>query len=96
MEASTDATVFRGYQITTLPPQIARMSPKSVAVSPHSMTIEFHGGFDHFGFKVWDQDRFWEMGWYTEQGQHSLLNIGKKEGDGEPGGAANRSLPVVH
>jgi hypothetical protein len=31
---------------------------------------------------------------FSEQGQHSLLRIAKKEGGGEPSGPANRSQPV--
>jgi hypothetical protein len=60
------------------------------------MTIEFHGGFDHFGFDIREREDNWEMARYTEQERKLVLTVKKDVLAGEPGGAANRSLPVVH
>ena len=87
MRGTTNQTLLIGNGLTNLPPEIAGMKPRYVSVSPERMTIEFHGGFDHFGFRIEDRDEFWEMYWYTEKGRHPLLSIGK----GEPDGAASGS-----
>lgn len=90
MRGTTNQTLLMGYVLTNLPPEIAGMNPKYVSISPEHMTMEFHGGFDHFGFKIQDRDKSWEMSWYTEKGRHPLLSIGK----GEPNGTANGSQPI--
>ena len=91
IRAATNRTIFMADRLTNLPSLIASMKPKYVAVSPDRMTIEFHGGFDHFGFEIQDRDGLSEMTWYTEEGHHPLLTVGKHEGEGEPDGAANGS-----
>jgi hypothetical protein len=55
------------------------MNPRYVSVSPDGMTIEFHGGFDHFGFAVRRLDNNWKLTWYTEDGHQSLATIEKDE-----------------
>lgn len=87
---------FLHDRVTSLAPAIAVLRPNYVVVYPDAVTIEFAGGFDHFGFKVEDKHDIWEMSWYTEKGHHPLLTLAKQEGGGEPGGPANGNLPVVH
>ena len=89
IRGTTNQTLLMGDLLTNLPPEIEGMKPRYVSVSPENMTMEFHGGFDHFGFKIEDRDESWNMSWYTEKGQHPLLSIGK----GEPSSPANRSQP---
>ena len=90
IEATTNQTLFMNDRLTNLPPLIAGMKPRYVSVSPDQMTIEFHGGFDHFGFRIDDRVTSWEMYWYTEDGRHPLLTVGK----GEQNGPANGSQSV--
>ena len=82
---------FLHDRVTSLAPAIAVLRPNYVVVYPDAVTIEFAGGFDHFGFKVEDKHDIWEMSWYTEKGHHPLLTLAKQEGGGEHLG---RSAPV--
>jgi hypothetical protein len=84
---------FLHHEVTNLAPAIASLRPSYVVIYPDAVTIEFAGGFDHFGFKVEDEQDGWAMSWYTEKGQHPLLTLAKGAGNGEPSGAANRSQP---
>lgn len=61
--------------LTNLPAIIRDMKPNWVSVEPGHMTIEFHGGFDHFGFNIDKSDYEWEMSWYSEgdKGDHRIL-----------------------
>lgn len=80
MRGAADKDFLTGGQdIASLPPVIAGMKPKYVSFSSNYLTIEFHGGFDHFGFKVADRGKSWEMSWYTEEERHTLLSIAKGE-----------------
>ena len=83
IRAATNDTILRGARLTNLPPLITRMKPEYVTVSPQRMTIEFHGGFDHFGFEIRDVEDAWEMTQYTEQGRRSILKIGKVDETGQ-------------
>jgi len=85
---------FAGDGIKNLAPAIAKLRPSYVEVLPKSVTIEFAGGFDHFGFKIEDERDTWEMSWYTEDEEHSLLTLAKKGSNGEPDGPANRRQPI--
>jgi hypothetical protein len=68
-------TTYYALKLSNLPPAIAQMEPTYVSVLPDRLQIEFHGGFDHYGFTVWKRDQEWEMTWYTEGGQHRILGI---------------------
>ena len=81
-------------RVTNLAPAIASLRPNYVVVYPDAVTVEFAGGFDHFGFKVEDEHDAWEMSWYTEEGKHPLLTLARQEGSGEPDAAANGSQPI--
>jgi hypothetical protein len=72
MGSTTNDTLVTGAHLTNLPPSIAVMNPQWVGISSDQVTIEFHGGFDHFGFRVRDEGDSWAMTWYTEQGHHVL------------------------
>ena len=51
------------------------MNPNYVDVGPDGMHMEFHGGFDHFGFDVRRTEDEWVLSWYTEHGDHRLLGL---------------------
>ena len=58
--------------ITNLPAIMHDMEPNYISVCPEGLIMEFHGGFDHYGFEILKQDQ-WELSWYTEQGHHPIL-----------------------
>ncbi len=74
--ATNDVTFHRSYDhypsITNLPPIIYQMKPNYVGVDPERLRMEFHGGFDHYGFEIRRRDQ-WELSWYTEHGHHPIL-----------------------
>ncbi len=77
IEAATNHTTFsQSYDhypsITNLPSIIQKMKPNYVAVDPQRLRMEFHGGFDHYGFEIRKRNE-WELTWYTEHGHHPLL-----------------------
>ena len=72
---------FLHDRVTSLAPAIAVLRPNYVVVYPDAVTIEFAGGFDHFGFKVEDKHDIWEMSWYTEKGHHPLPHSLSKRGE---------------
>ena len=77
IEATTNQVTFHGScdhypSISNLPPIIHQMKPYYVAVDPERLRMEFHGGFDHYGFEIRKRDQ-WELSWYTEHGHHPLL-----------------------
>jgi hypothetical protein len=92
IRGATNQTLLTGNLLANLPPEITRMKPRYVSVSPEHMTIEFHGGFDHFGFKIEDRDQTWDMSWYTEKGRHPLLSIGKGERSVRPSQGMTREI----
>jgi hypothetical protein len=73
---TNDVTFHRSYDrypsITNLPAIIHEMNPNYVGVDPERLRMEFHGGFDHYGFEVMKRDE-WELSWYTEHGHHPIL-----------------------
>jgi hypothetical protein len=94
-KSGTNTMLYRGSSLTNLPTIISGLKPSKVWVRPDSMTIEFHGGFDHFGFDIREREDNWEMARYTEQERKLVLTVKKDVLAGEPGGAANRSQPIL-
>jgi len=77
IQGATNHVTFHRSQdrhpcITNLPLVIHRMEPNYVGVDPERLRMEFHGGFDHYGFEIHKRDE-WELSWYTEHGHHSIL-----------------------
>ena len=61
-----------------MPPLLRSLSPKYINASSNRVTIEFHGGFDHYGYRVRQSDTnpaLWTFSWYTEQGERLLTTI---------------------
>ena len=65
-----------------IPGVIKRMKCRNVAVFPERILIEMHGGFDHFGIRL-GQDQVdtnvWEVLRYWEGGDKLLMTITKNE-----------------
>ncbi|MCI5193679.1 MAG: hypothetical protein D3915_11235 [Candidatus Electrothrix sp. AU1_5] len=88
MRTTTDEMMFIGDSLAELPSLIAEMEPKYVFVSPDYMVMEFHGGFNHFGFRIDNQKTQWKISWYTEGSHHFLLSVGKDEQVASPNAVA--------
>ncbi len=65
----------RTFKVTSLPQAISDMRPSYVYVEPTGMSIEFCGGFDHFGFNIRKDEDEWELSWYTEHKKQRLLGL---------------------
>ena len=55
-----------------LPPFFANMNARWMSVESNYLRIEFHGGFDHYGFHVREMDGEWILWWYTEGGREIM------------------------
>jgi len=61
-----------------VPAALRALSPRYISAYTNSITLEFHGGFDHYGFRVEQADtdpKLWTISYYTEQGQRLLTTI---------------------
>ena len=61
-----------------VPPLLRSLSPRYMSVSSNSVTMEFHDGADHYGYRVRKSDRNakeWTISWYTERGERLLSTI---------------------
>lgn len=61
-----------------VPPLLRSLTPRYISASSNLVNMEFHGGFDHYGYRVRQSDtnaREWTISWYTEGGQWSLITI---------------------
>lgn len=63
-------------------PRIARLKPSWVSISALepgrlSAQMELHGGFDHYGYEVTNDEgrRVWVLEWYTEGFHQELVTI---------------------
>jgi hypothetical protein len=83
IQATTNEIIYSKFlsdypSITNLPPTISTMDPNSVIINPEGMTIEFHGGFKHYGFGIRNSNSAWLMSWYTGSAHHDILQITNK------------------
>ena len=61
-----------------VPTLLRSPSPRHISASSNRVTMEFHGGFDHYGYRVRQSDtnaKLWTISWYTEQGERLLSTI---------------------
>jgi hypothetical protein len=61
-----------------VPPLVRSLSPRYVTAYSNLVTMEFHGGFDHYGYRVRQSDTnstLWTISWYTEKGERLLTTI---------------------
>jgi hypothetical protein len=76
--AVTNDSPFIKPTDSIIPPLLRSLSPKYINASSNSVTMEFHGGFDHYGYRVRQSDtnaKLWTISWYTEQGERLLTTI---------------------
>ena len=61
-----------------VPTLLRSLSPRYLTADSNSVRLEFHGGFDHYGYRVEQSDtnaRQWSIFWYTEKRQQLLSTI---------------------
>ncbi len=61
-----------------VPAILRSLSPRYMSASSNHVTLEFHGGFDHYGYRVRQSDsnpKQWTISYYTEQGERLLTTI---------------------
>lgn len=61
-----------------VPASLRSLSPRYISASTNFVTLEFHGGFEHYGYRVRQSDadaRLWTIHYYTEDGQKLLTTI---------------------
>ena len=58
-------------------PTIQRLRPNKIYIDASRVTLEFHGGMDHFGYQLIKEEnsKQWNLEWYTESSQEKLLTI---------------------
>ena len=59
-------------------PLLRSLSPQSIWASSNCVEIVFHGGFDHYGYRVRrskTNGTLWTLLWYTEKGERVLGTI---------------------
>lgn len=64
-----------------VPAKLRSLAPHYISVYSNHVTLEFHGGFDHYGYRVEQSDddsRLWTISFYTEQGHKLLTTITNK------------------
>jgi hypothetical protein len=63
-----------------LPALMKSLSPRYIVASSNDVTLEFHGGFDHYGYRVRPSQADpsqWTIFYYTEHGEKPLATINK-------------------
>ncbi len=61
-----------------VPPLLRSLSPRYISASSNHVTMEFHGGFDHYGYRIRQSNTnlaVWTISWYTEKGERLLTTI---------------------
>ncbi len=64
-----------------VPTLLRSLSPHYLFASSRQVTVEFHGGMDHYGYRVRRSaanPKQWTISWYTEQGQEVLATISEE------------------
>ena len=61
-----------------VPPLLRSLSPRYISASSNHVTMEFHGGFDHYGYRVRQSpsnSKQWTISWYTEKVERLLTTV---------------------
>lgn len=76
--ATTNESVLLYPSQPIVPPLLRSLAPKYISAHTNFITLEFHGGFDHYGYRVRQSDTEpsqWTISFYTEDGEHLLTTI---------------------
>ena len=77
-ESATDETLLLRPSHPTIPPTLRRLPWRYIAANSNAITMEFHGGFDHYGYRVVRSESnaaLWTLSWYTENGSRVLVTV---------------------
>jgi hypothetical protein len=59
-----------------VPALLRSLSPNYISVRDNVVTLEFHGGFDHYGYRVQPVGtNQWTISYYTERSEKPLVTI---------------------
>ena len=61
-----------------IPLTLRSLSPRSIHGATNFVNLEFHGGFDHYGYRLRQSEtnsRLWTLSYYTEHGERPLTTI---------------------
>lgn len=61
-----------------VPETLRLLSPRHIGVRSNVVTLEFHGTYDHYGYRVEQSEvdsNLWTISYYTEHGTKSLTTI---------------------
>jgi hypothetical protein len=61
-----------------VPALLRSLCPRHISASSNHVTLEFHGGFDHYGYRFRQADsdpKQWTLSYYTEHGEKLLTTI---------------------
>jgi hypothetical protein len=76
--STTSPTPFIKPTDPIVPPLLRSLAPRYITADSNRVTMEFHGGFDHYGYRVSQSatnPAFWSISWYSEQGERLLTTI---------------------
>jgi hypothetical protein len=76
--SATNETPFIKPTDPVVPPSLRSLPWRYITANSNYVTMEFHGGFDHYGYRVQQSDTnssLWTISWYTEQGERLLATI---------------------
>lgn len=78
MRATTSDSVLDPISDPRVPARLRALSPSYISASSNHVTLEFHGGFDHYGYRFRETDtdpKQWALFYYTEQDERLLTTI---------------------
>ena len=61
-----------------VPALLCSLAPRHITVNSNLVTMEFHGGIAHYGFRIRQADTnaaLWSISWYNEHDERFLTNI---------------------
>ena len=76
--AATNDLDLLGPSDPRVPSILRSLSPHYLGAHTNFVVLEFHGGFDHYGYQVQQSDtnpKVWTIYFYTEQGRKALTTI---------------------
>jgi hypothetical protein len=74
----TNDSVFVPVADPRVPAILRSLSPRRIRASSNEVTLEFHGGFEHYGYRFRHADtdsKHCTLSYYTEQGEKLLATI---------------------
>lgn len=76
--AKTNASAMVKPSDPMVPAVLSQLAPRYIGAYSNLVTLEFHGGFDHYGYRVEQSEedaRIWRISYYTEKERRVLATI---------------------